>query len=182
LELDGLDLGFGVEFMLLEATETAPLGAVQAALAGAAQEAELDRLIDQLVQRLGPTRVLRLQPVDSHLPERAQTLVPAGAALDLRPWLARQLRPLRLLPRPRPAEALALVPDGPPLRLEGQRVTSAAGPERILPEWWRPKDALVRPRDYYRIVVEDGQILWVYREGLYGESQYPGWWVQGRFA
>lgn len=182
LELDGLDLGFGVEFMLLEATETAPLGAVQTDLAGAAQEAELDRLIDQLVRRLGPRRVVRLQPVDSHLPERAQALIPAGAALDLRPWLARQPRPLRLLARPRPAEALALVPDGPPLRLAGRRVTSATGPERILPEWWRPEDARARPRDYYRITIEDGQNLWVYREGLYGEPQYPRWWAQGRFA
>ena len=82
LELDGVDIGFGVEFMLLEAMETAPLGAAQADLAGDADAAELDRLVDQLAQRLGAARVVRLQPVDSHLPERAQALVPAGAALQ----------------------------------------------------------------------------------------------------
>jgi protein ImuB len=178
----GVDVGFGVEFMLLEAVETAPLGARQTDLASRGDQAELDRLVDQLAQRLGAARVVRLQPVDSHVPERAQRLVPADGALDPRPWLARQPRPLRLLTRPEPVEAVAEVPDGPPLRLGRQRVTAAEGPERILAEWWRPGDARSRPRDYYRVTVEGGQNLWVYREGIYGEPQYPGWRVQGRFA
>jgi protein ImuB len=185
LELDGggVDVGFGVEFMLLEAVETAPLGARQTDLASRGDQAELDHLVDQLAQRLGASRVVRLQPVDSHVPERAQRLVPAGgAALDPRPWLARQPRPLRLLAQPEPVEAVAEVPDGPPRRLGCRRVTAATGPERILAEWWRPGDARSRPRDYYRVTVEDGQNLWVYREGTYGEPQCPRWRVQGRFA
>ena len=76
----------------------------------------------------------------------------------------------------------AAVPDGPPFRLRRQQVMAAMGPERILPEWWRPEDVLAHPRDYYRVTLEDGQNLWVYREGLYGEAQYPRWRVQGRFA
>jgi protein ImuB len=182
LELDGLDIGWGVEFMLLEAVETAPLGPTQVDLAANLGEAELDRLIDQLAQRLGATRVVRLQPVDSHVPERAQALVPASTALVRRPWLARQPRPLRLLARALPVVAMAAVPDGPPFRLQRRQVMAATGPERILPEWWRPEDALAPPRDYYRVTLEDGQNLWVYREGFYGEAQYPRWRVQGRFA
>jgi protein ImuB len=193
LELDGggVDVGFGVEFMLLEALETAPLGACQTDLAARGDQAELDRLIDQLARRLGAARVVRLQPVDSHVPERAQRLVPADAALDPRPWLARQPRPLRLLARPEPVEAMAPVPDGPPLWLRGrrhgrqrQRVVAATGPERILPEWWRPDEGetAARPRDYYRVVVEDGCGLWVCREGMHGEPRPPEWRVQGRFA
>ena len=184
LELDGVDIGFGVEFMLLEALETAPLGAAQADLATDVDVAELARLVDQLAQRLGAARVVRLQPVDSHLPERAQALAPAGAALHPRPWLARQPRPLRLLPHPEPIEAMAGVPDGPPLwlrrRRERQRVVAAAGPERILPEWWRGEPG--RPRDFYRVATAAGGIFWVSRDGMYGDPQPPQWRVRGRFA
>jgi hypothetical protein len=39
---------------------------------------------------------------------------------------------------------MAPVPDGPPLwlrhRHDRQAVVAATGPERILPEWWRPED------------------------------------------
>jgi protein ImuB len=185
LELDGVDIGFGVEFMLLEALETAPLGAAQADLATEMDAAELDQLVDQLAQRLGAARVVRLQPVDSHLPERAQELAPAGTPLRSRTWLARQPRPLRLLPDPLPVEAMAGVPDGPPLWLHRrrlrERVLAAAGPERILPEWWRPEDGPARPRDYYRVATSDGA-FWVSRDGRYGDPEPPRWRVQGAFA
>jgi protein ImuB len=192
LELDGIDVGLGIELMHLEALETAPLGPDQTALtarpelATGGTGAELARLLDQLRQRLGAARVVRLQPVDSHVPERAQRLVPAGAALEPRPWLAREPRPLRLLPHPVPVKAMALVPDGPPLwlqrRQERQRVVAAVGPERILPEWWRPESREERLRDYYRVTVADGRTFWVYREGGYGEPRPPAWWLQGSFA
>lgn len=186
LELDGLDLGFGVEFMLLQAVETAPLGAAQTELAARGDEAELDCLVDQLRQRLGEARVVRLQPVDSHIPERAQRFVPAGDGLEQHPWLARRPRPLRLLARPRPVEAMASVPDGPPVALRWpggrQRVLAASGPERILPEWWRPEDRTARQRDYYRIVLADGRMLWVYREGAYADPHPPVWWLHGAFT
>ena len=143
LELDGVDVGYGVEFMLLEAVATAPLGAAQADLATDTDAADLDRLVDQLAQRLGAARVVRQQPVDSHLPERAQRLVPAGSALSLRPWLARQPRPLRLLARPEPVEAMAGVPDGPPLwlrrRRERLRVTAAPGRSGSCPNGGVPR-------------------------------------------
>jgi protein ImuB len=186
LELDGVDIGLGVEFMLLEALETATLAAAQADLAADTDAAELDRLVDQLAQRLGASRVVRLQPVDSHIPERAQELVPAGGVLQPRPWLARQPRPLRLLPRPEPVEAMASVPDGPPLWLrrhrKRRRIVAAVGPERILPEWWRHEAEAARLRDFYRVTVEDGRGFWVSREGMYGEAKPPEWRVQGGFA
>jgi protein ImuB len=184
LELDGVDIGFGVEFMLLEALETAPLGAAQADLATDADAADLDRLVDQLAQRLGAARVVRLKPVDSHLPERAQELVPAGAVFRGRPWLARQPRPLRLLPHPEPVEAMAGVPDGPPLwlrrRRECQHVIAATGPERILPEWWRDEPGSLR--DYYRVTTAEGGSFWISRDGLYGGHPPPQWRVRGAFV
>ena len=49
-------------------------------------------------------------------------------------------RPLRLLTRPEPIEAVAEVPDGPPLRFRWRRalheVIAAEGPERIEGAWW----------------------------------------------
>jgi hypothetical protein len=73
-----------------------------------------------------------------------------------RGW-GRGARPVVLFDRPEPVEAMAAVPDGPPVRFTWRRVARAVvraeGPERIAPEWWR--DGAPRPstRDYY--VIED---------------------------
>ena len=61
-------------------------------------------------------------------------------------------RPLRLFARPEPIEALAEVPDGPPLRFRWRRVlhdvAAIEGPERIAAPWWRHANAPTR--DYFR--------------------------------
>ncbi len=48
----------------------------------------------------------------------------------------------------------------------------------------RKRQALARPRDYYRIEDEDGHRYWVFREGLYQESELgsPGWYLHGVFG
>jgi protein ImuB len=76
---------------------------------------------------------------------------------------------LRLLPRPEPVEAVALLPDHPPARFRwrrlGHEVTRAEGPERIEPEWWHPHPGLAEEaaRDYFRVEVTDGRRYWLYR-------------------
>jgi protein ImuB len=76
---------------------------------------------------------------------------------------------LRLLPRPEPVEAVALLPDHPPARFRwrrlGHEVTRAEGPERIEPEWWHPRPGLAEEpaRDYFRVEVADGRRYWLYR-------------------
>jgi protein ImuB len=183
LGLDGLDAGFGIELMRLEALETTTLDAEQTGLAENTDVAALTRLIDRLAARLGEGRVLRLEAVDSHWPERAMRLVPAGTPPGRRTWLAGQPRPLRLLRQPQPIVALARVPDGPPVQVglgrSRQRVIRAIGPERILPEWWRTPG--VHLRDYYEVTLADGRSLWVYREGAYDEPEPPTWWLHGLF-
>jgi len=87
---------------------------------------------------------------------------------------------------------LAEIPEGPPARFTwrrvSRRVVKAEGPERIAPEWWRavsPKaSSPARPRDYYRIEDEDGHRYWVFRDGLYQESELgpPGWYLHGVFG
>ena len=78
---------------------------------------------------------------------------------------------------------MAPVPDDPPLsfrwRRVSHRVAHADGPERIGPEWWKPRPG--RPRDYYRVEDSEGRRFWLYREGLYGKDKPPRWFLHGLF-
>ncbi len=94
-------------------------------------------------------------------------------------------RPLRLFVRPEPIDALAEVPDGPPLRFRWRRVlhdvAAIEGPERIAAPWWRRPDAPTR--DYFRAEDSHGRRFWLYREGLWGrETQRAKWFVHGVFG
>jgi protein ImuB len=94
-------------------------------------------------------------------------------------------RPLRLFARPEPIEAMAEVPDGPPLRFRWRRVlhdvTAIEGPERIAAPWWRQAGAPTR--DYFRAEDSEGRRFWLYREGLWGrETAQPKWFVHGLFG
>ncbi len=186
LELDGLDVGFGVESIRVEVADATPLHPEQADLAQSHDAAELARLADQLRQRLGADAVERLAPHASHWPEHAQVAVdPAATPAEPGPWHSPQPRPLRLLDQPARLDAVAPVPDGPPVLLRrfgrSERVHAATGPERLEPEWWRTDRPLPRPRDYYRVVDAQGQALWLYREGRFGDADPPTWHVHGAF-
>lgn len=142
---------------------------------------EVGRLVDTLAARLGPDRVVRVAPVESHLPERALAYRPIERIdREARPGpaLADTDRPSLLLPAPIPAEAVLLVPDGPialvRLRGEGLRVVTSIGPERVEPEWWRAPGPA---RDYFKVQTESGRWLWVFRE-------IPGgrWFAHGEWA
>jgi protein ImuB len=94
-------------------------------------------------------------------------------------------RPLRLFVRPEPIEALAEVPDGPPLRFRWRRVlhevAAIEGPERIAAPWWRRADAPTR--DYFRAEDSSGRRFWLYREGLWGrETARAKWFLHGVFG
>ena len=93
-------------------------------------------------------------------------------------------RPIKLFAHPEPIEAMAPIPDDPPLSFRWRRglhrVVHADRPERIGPEWWRADCG--KPRDYYRIEDSEGRRFWVYREGLYGVSEMPRWFLHGLFA
>jgi protein ImuB len=186
LELDGSDIGFGIESIRLEVVDTAPLHPEQADLAQSHDAAELARLTDQLRQRLGSDAVQRLVPHASHWPEHAQvTADPAQAEDAPEGWHIPQPRPLRLLPEPVRIDAVAPVPDGPPILLHrfgrSEKVREASGPERLEPEWWRTGQPLPRPRDYYRVVDATGQLLWLYRDGRFDDADPPAWHVHGVF-
>jgi protein ImuB len=137
--------------------------------------------------------VTRLQMLDAHIPEFAVAAVPAvggprragEARLPLLAGAPSPIRPIRLFERPEPIEALAEIPDGPPLRFKWRRVlhelAAIEGPERIAAQWWRESDAPTR--DYFRAEDQNGRRFWLYREGLYGrETSRPRWFMHGLFG
>ncbi|MGB8275004.1 MAG: DNA polymerase Y family protein, partial [Alphaproteobacteria bacterium] len=189
--LERLDPGFGVDAMVLAAPiveacapEQQTLSSDPALAAGRAVfEDALARLIERLSNRVGAASVVRLAPRESHVPERAQRALPA--LLHPRPFapaLLRKARPLRLFAFPQPIEAVAPVPDDPPVLFRWRRVThlmrSAEGPERIACEWWREEAPF---RDYYRVEDTGGRRFWLYREGPYREGAPARWFLHGLF-
>jgi protein ImuB len=189
---DPLDPGFGFDAVRLSALRLEALPHLQARLEeGADEEDTAAALVDRLVARFGSSAVLRLEERDAHDPVRASACVtfPAEAA---RAGAGRPepgeppLRPLTLFAFPQPIEAMAEVPDGPPLQFRWRRVAhavvSAEGPERIAPEWWRA-EGTGQARDYYRVEDQDGRRFWLFREGSYeGPERQPRWFLHGLFA
>jgi protein ImuB len=182
-----LEAGFGFETVSLTVTVAEPMPSGQHVLATSEDPERENRctaLLDALRQRLGPESVRHLAPVASHWPERSQ--ISSEAAVSLWPaTTTRRPRPPLMLPRAEPADVIALLPDGQPLRLRWRgkvhTIAHAEGPERIAAEWWRWKTPHPT-RDYYLVEDGNGQRLWLYREGLPGrETSAQRWFVQGLF-
>jgi len=192
-------------------------GLIGEGLGDADRAEELAHLIDRLGARFGLRRVTRLVPQDTHIPEFAVVAVPAHAAChttgvfslpttrfarggrgdresvpaDIQNDEAQDtlspIRPIRLFQRPEPVDAVAEVPDGPPVRFRWRQVlhevAQAEGPERIAMQWWRDADGRALTRDYFRVESRMGARVWLYREGLYGrETERPRWYLHGLFA
>ena len=198
---DEIDAGYGIDIVRLSCLVAEALAPAQRALEQAHEgerERNLADLLDRLSARLGPRRVIRQQLVDTHIPEFAVANVAASQARTAAPRESRPAlflpqpedarpptRPLRLFERPELIEAIAEIPDGPPLRFKWRRVlheiAAIEGPERIAAEWWRRQNAPTR--DYFRAEDTEGHRFWLYREGLYErETTRAKWFVHGMFA
>ena len=132
--------------------------------------------------RVTPTSASVAAPHPSPLPASGER--ESGRRLGR--WIADTTRPLLLLPRPEPAEVVALIPEGPPrqFRWRGVRhqVAHAEGPERIAPEWWHRIRGDTE-RDYYMVEDLEGRRFWLYRAGRYGSAEAPPpWFIHGVFA
>jgi len=194
---DALDPGFGFDMARLSVLVAEPCPPEQIGIGDAEDSAELDRLTDRLSARLGVRRVRRMIAQDSHIPEIAGACVPAQMTVIDAGWEAFRRyraetelapRPLRLLRRPEPIEAVAEVPDGPPLRFRWRRalheVVTAEGPERIEGAWWSEHGGPAR--DYFRVEDKSGLRFWLFRAGLYRDlaqgAAAPAWFLHGMFA
>lgn len=200
--IDTLDPGLGIEAMTLVVPAADALGHVQPAggLAGrvtaargsawgadaadgAVDPAALALLVDRLVNRLGEGRVYRMAPVATDIPERSVRRLPPLAPPQGGRW--DRPRPTRLLRRPLPVEAVALLPDEPPAffvwRRVRHRIRRADGPERIHGQWWVRDAEIWAVRDYFRVEDESGRRFWLYRRGDGADPATGdgGWFLHG---
>lgn len=187
-----IDAGYGFELLRLAISHAEPLESRQMDLGRTPDLPDnLADFIDQASARFGPECLMVPILRESHLPEKSSFLVPAREGLEGRgesrtPPPFRPVRPIRLFRYPEPVEAVAEVPDGPPVHFRWRRamhrVVKAEGPERLGEEWWlQGEDAPIR--DYYRIEDESGRRYWLYRQGLYGQDAVsPRWFMHGLFA
>jgi protein ImuB len=197
--LERLDLGFGVDALMLCAQAVEPLTARQREMGEAAEAVPVEALaylIDRLRARLGEGCVRRPQARESWIPEASEAWAKAGPHPPAAPspgsaGFGPRPRPILLFDPPEAVETLAELPDAAPTRFiwrrVSRRVVKAEGPERLSAEWWRadPEKPAPRTRDYYRVEDDRGRRYWLFREGLYGREdaeRAPSWWLHGVFA
>ena len=186
--IETIDPGLGVEAMTLWVPLAEAAAAGQGdALAPKGGIADLGPLIDRLVARFGAAQIYRAAPVESDVPERSVARVAGLSPPVGRSWPQALPRPLRLLTPPQPVQAIALLPDQPPVaftwRRVRHRVRRADGPERIFGEWWRRDGEMRAVRDYWAVEDEAGDRFWLYRsgDGVEPETGNLAWFVHGIF-
>ncbi|MEK6675409.1 MAG: DNA polymerase Y family protein [Planctomycetota bacterium] len=187
-KLERVHLGYGVEEIVLQAARTMRLVPDQKELwshaIGANSKVDgfsLGKLVDLLVDRLGPQAVTQALPREGYLPEEAFCRHSVdGQSVRKMEGVYFAARPSLLFARPEPVKVVAIVPDGPPAWLEwrGQAcvVRSSHGPERIASPWWEHNRTQCT-RDYYEVQDDAGRWLWVFRNRESGH-----WFVHGQWA
>jgi protein ImuB len=188
-KIETVDPGFGIEIMSLAATLAEPLPLKQTSSALTDEPAaDVSGLIDTLANRIGERRLYRFAPVASDVPERSVQRIAPSAPNIGKAWPDNWPRPSRLLPIPEVIEAVALLPDHPPVtftwRGTRRRVKRADGPERVFGEWWRRDAELIAVRDYFQVEDEAGERFWIYRAGD-GEDSATGshrWFMHGIYG
>jgi protein ImuB len=185
--IGAVDPGFGIDEVLIVASRVEPMADTQLQARGIdAEDPEPDigPLIDRLAARVGAGKVFRLMPVESHVPERSARRVPALAPASGLTWPEDLVRPARILDPPEPVEAMAVVPDHPPIffvwRRVRHRVLKADGPERITGEWWKSEGEVSSFRDYYRVETDKAARVWLFRDAPTTEG--GRWWLHGLFG
>ena len=135
---------------------------------------------------VAPAITGRMLPARPHIRRLADT---SGTSWETPPghWPADLPRPVRLLDPPQPVDAMALLPDHPPIaftwRRVRHRVRHADGPERIAGEWWKRDGEMRSVRDYFRVEDEEGRRYWLFRRGD-GADSVTGdmrWFLHGFF-
>lgn len=181
--------GFGIDSLAVYFTHFAGVRGRKTAyleLENAREEQQATKdaaeLLDSLQKELGPENVLQVECKQSHLPENAFTYARFSFNRETAAEsLVQTERPSLLFYQPKPIQAMAVMPDSPPFWIKWQgktcRVISGFGPERIAPEWWGGNDPLFLTRDYFKIQLENGGWLWVFRE-----LENSRWFIHGLWA
>jgi protein ImuB len=197
-ELQRQPLRCPVEAMEIEVLESVPGAGTQRDFFSKKEEEKeaWDGLVARLSARLGKDRVFVAFPQERHLPERAyiRKLVSVPVlGTSLAASMVRKVeqtewpdRPARVLKKPEP-----LAKDGRVLRSpEGRqwKAISWEGPERLAGEWWKGWKGREDPqseggfnRDYYRVITEGGDQLWVFVHKDESTSEVPSFYLHGYF-
>ncbi|MBL4874283.1 MAG: DNA polymerase Y family protein, partial [Rhodobacteraceae bacterium] len=177
--VEGLDAGYGIDQIRLEATEVEHLPFRQTTHHGTNEGDSMADLITRLGTRVGLENITRHLPADSNIPEKSFTVAYAAYSEPATSgWYVSPPRPLVLFA----PEHIAGYSPQPPTRFQWRRMSfrtaQTVGPERIAPEWWLDNpDWRSGLRDYWRIYTFEGRRLW-----LFFTPQNPAWFVQGEFA
>ena len=151
-----------------------------------------------------PERAVRLEPVIARTPDDPEALPDPGRARPLR--LLPVPEPITITA----AQVPDGPPAGMIWRRVGYQFIKTSGPERLAAEWWRsgqrlqlvppqgqgskPEQAqpylpqLVRfdpeaqTRDYFIAEDDGGRRFWLYRQGFYGGTTGPSWYLHGFFS
>jgi len=194
LKLGNIEAGFGIDMLRLEAPVSEPLAptqhrghleATQAARArkSAGGSTDMETLIARLGARIGLEAMTRLHPAESHIPEKAATVMAAAYCPAAEDWPERRTpRPLRLFgPEPLKTSSESRPPTQFRWRRRDFTIATATGPERIAPEWWLDDPPWRSgPRDYWRVETRSGERLWLFE--VRGGDAPAGWFVQGDFG
>lgn len=188
---DPLDPGFGFDLVRLEVRRTEPCLPRQTSFdADEQHRGGLNELLDRLGAIFGRERVIRLAPMDSHLPEQAQSAISVAetagtpASWDTPAWV--RARPLHLFERPYSIDVEHARSDATPARFRWRRVSHevarAVGPERIADRWWSVPSGY-GTRDYFRVETSQHRRFWIFRADA---TSSPGttsrWFLHGVFA
>lgn len=192
MKIDKIDAGYGIDMLRLEAIQTEPIHARTIAGHAEARRVARNRLegntaVDDLMAKLGARvgldAITRRHPAASHIPEKTAQTLAAAWSEPARDWPAP--------PRPRPLQMWqpepVMAPETPNVpctfRWRGRdwQLAQATGPERIAPEWWLD-DPNWRSgvRDYWVVVTEQGERLWLFYG--HGGTMSAGWLCQGQFC
>jgi protein ImuB len=180
-----LDVGFGIDRMILVAAQIAPLSDHQFGLEDSKRQRhdeDLNRLTNELSNMLGVRHVQRFFEADSHIPEQTFRQSPIHFPRSPQNWNRPLVkRPLRLFKNP----VSVLVQDDMGKKTpetifwQGRKchLRPLAGPERIEPNWWRDDpDWRNGSRDYWWMKTHFGALLWLYRVA---DEQKTQWFIHG---
>ena len=156
-----------VESIEVEVLESVPGQVLQNHFFSKAQEEQelWSGLIARLSQKLGKNQVFTALPVSRYLPEKSfcreapQEDTGVSSVVYQPPWEGVE-RPLRLLRNPELLEKVGQ-------QLKGRdgrcwQIRQAQGPERISVEWWKNSRFEPQQRDYYQLLTDSGQKLWIF--------------------
>lgn len=175
-----------VECIVLEAAHLEPAYATQGNYLESTDvqrlASESKEFLNVLSSRLGVEKVRILEPQSSHVPERSFTfkVLPQNfierRTREVVPPIIQTQRPSKLLEKPEPITALAMLPDKAPVRVVWRekelRIIQSQGPERICGEWWN--NSIQCERDYFRLQDSQGLWFWVFRD-----NQTEQWFIHG---